>query len=58
MQTRSRSSRSTGVLPSMPVTAVLIRPIAKVAIWAFDMNHSGPRCHTLPCRSFSGTNDL
>jgi hypothetical protein len=32
-----------------------IRPTANVAICAFDMNHSGPRCQTLPCRSFSGT---
>ena len=32
-----------------------IRPTASVAICAFDMNHSGPRCQTLPCRSLSGT---
>ena len=34
---------------------MLIRPTASVAICALDMNHSGPRCQTLPCRSFSGT---
>ena len=34
---------------------MLISPTASVAICAFDMNHSGPRCHTLPCRSLSGT---
>ena len=34
---------------------MLIRPTARVAIWALDMNHSGPRCQILPCRSFSGT---
>jgi len=34
---------------------MLISPTARVAICAFDMNHSGPRCHTLPCRSVSGT---
>ena len=34
---------------------MLIRPTASVAIWAFDMNHSGPRCQIRPCRSFSGT---
>jgi hypothetical protein len=27
---------------------MLIRPTASVAICAFDMNHSGPRCQTLP----------
>jgi hypothetical protein len=35
---------------------MLIRPAASVAICAFSMNHNGPRCQTLPCRSFSGTN--
>ena len=34
---------------------MLIRPTASVAICAFDMNHSGPRCQIRPCRSFSGT---
>ena len=36
-------------------SVMLIRPTASVAICAFDMNHSGPRCQTLPCRSLSGT---
>ena len=30
-------------------------PTASVAIWALLMNHSGPRCHSLPWRSASGT---
>jgi hypothetical protein len=30
-------------------------PTASVAIWALLMNHSGPRCHSFPCRSESGT---
>ncbi len=34
---------------------MLIRPTASVAICAFDMNHNGPRCQILPCRSSSGT---
>ena len=40
---------------TLPPSKKLIRPTARVAIWAFDMNHSGPRCHSLPCRSLSGT---
>ena len=39
----------------LPPSEKLIRPTARVAIWALDMNHSGPRCHSLPCRSLSGT---
>jgi hypothetical protein len=31
-------------------------PTANVAIWAFPMNHSGPRCHSCPCRSGSARN--
>ncbi len=30
-------------------------PMATVASCAFPANHSGPRCHTLPCRSLTGT---
>ncbi len=30
-------------------------PTARVAIWAFDMNHSGPRCQSFPWRSRNGT---
>ena len=30
-------------------------PIARVASCALPANHSGPRCHTLPCRSATGT---
>jgi len=33
----------------------LPRPTARVAIWALLMNHSGPRCQSLPWRSASGT---
>ena len=40
---------------SVPPSVMLIRPTANVAICAFDMNQSGPRCHSLPCRSSSGT---
>ena len=30
-------------------------PMTRVASCAFPENHSGPRCHTLPCRSATGT---
>ncbi len=39
----------------LPPSKKLIRPTASVAICALDMNHSGPRCQSLPCRSSSGT---
>ena len=39
----------------LPPLVMLIRPTASVAICALDMNHSGPRCQSLPCRSFRGT---
>ena len=40
---------------SVPPSVMLISPTASVAICALDMNHSGPRCQSLPCRSSSGT---
>ncbi len=40
---------------TLPPSKKLINPTARVAIWAFDMNHSGPRCHSFPCRSLRGT---
>jgi len=30
-------------------------PMAMVASCALPANHSGPRCHTFPCRSLTGT---
>ena len=39
----------------LPPALTLTTPTASVAICALLMNHSGPRCHSLPCRSLSGT---
>ena len=38
----------------LPPAATLTTPTASVAIWALLMNHSGPRCHSLPWRSARG----
>ena len=39
----------------LPPVVMPSTPTASVAIWALLMNHSGPRCQSLPCRSLSGT---
>ena len=39
----------------LPPALTPTTPTASVAICALPMNHSGPRCHSLPCRSESGT---
>ncbi len=39
----------------LPPALTLTTPTARVAIWALLMNHSGPRCHSLPWRSARGT---
>src|ERR1700712_2316394 len=43
---------------SDPPSVMLMSPTARVAICAFDMNHSGPRCHNLPCLSSIGTQSM
>ncbi len=35
-----------------------MKPIGIVKYWKFPRNHSGPWCHTLPCRSLSGTQSI
>jgi hypothetical protein len=39
----------------LPPASTPTTPTASVAIWALPMNHSGPRCHSSPWRSDSGT---
>ncbi len=53
--TRAPSTIEISDQTRLPPLVMLMRPTASVAIWALLMNHSGPRCHSLPCRSLSGT---
>ncbi len=46
---------ATAIQTKLPPSAMPTTPVATVARCASPENHTGHRCHTLPCRSARGT---